>query len=522
MAISDNMIERPLNRRDRPPIKEAGPSVDTTENTQSEQNSEHRHSKKGLGAIMKSLFRGDIRKLLLTACGMPGTSAIWLGSLWTALAITGYAGEHLYEILGLTLAYRLLYGLTRGKKPILNEYSVRKNARALLSEELLMTAIFISACYMLNWQIQRVGVMAFIATNLILQLALMFMTRLALKIAIRVSRERGYSNLEQQVIIVGTGVKARQVADRFMETPESETSVLGFLDYHKKSLWRYRDIPLIGHPNQLEKIAAAAHIDAVIIAVEPEDIPHSRPAFATAEKMGIPIFLIPDLYEPTISRATSVEIAGMSAVAYHAVPNDRLKLLTKTIIDKLGAFAGLVFLSPLLALTALAIKFESKGPVFFKQKRMGLNGKNFSLYKFRTMCNDAERQKDQLTDLNEMSGPMFKIKRDPRVTRVGQVLRKYSIDEIPQFLNVLNGDMSLVGPRPPLPHEVAKFQPWQRRKLSVKPGVTCLWQVGGRNNIDFDDWMKLDLEYIDNWSLWLDTKLIIKTVPAVINGNGAS
>ena len=191
-------------------------------------------------------------------------------------------------------------------------------------------------------------------------------------------------------------------------------------------------------------------------------------------------------------------------------------------IDKAGALAGLILAMPLMFITAVAIKLESRGPVLFKQVRLGLNGRTFHLYKFRTMCDGAETQKDRLRAMNEMSGPAFKIKDDPRITPVGRLLRKYSIDELPQFLNVLKGEMSLVGPRPPLPKEVAQYEPWQHRKLSVKPGVTCLWQVNGRNEIDFDDWMRLDLEYIDNWSLWLDTKLLARTIPAVIKSRGAS
>jgi lipopolysaccharide/colanic/teichoic acid biosynthesis glycosyltransferase len=169
---------------------------------------------------------------------------------------------------------------------------------------------------------------------------------------------------------------------------------------------------------------------------------------------------------------------------------------------------------------AIAIKIDSRGPVFFKQTRSGINGKTFKLWKFRTMENDAEKKKAELLEKNEMSGPVFKISDDPRVTKVGRFLRKYSIDEFPQFLNVLRGDMSLVGPRPALPSEVAGFEPWQHRKLSVKPGLTCLWQADGRNSIDFEDWMKMDLKYIDNWSLWEDTKIIARTIPTVLKGSG--
>ena len=174
----------------------------------------------------------------------------------------------------------------------------------------------------------------------------------------------------------------------------------------------------------------------------------------------------------------------------------------------------------LFLLAAVLINRRSPGPVFFAQERVGLGKRRFLLYKFRTMVPDAEMQQASLEELNEVSGPVFKIKDDPRITSLGKFLRKTSLDELPQLFNVLRGEMSLVGPRPPLPKEVIKYQPWQHRKLSVRPGVTCLWQVSGRNDIDFENWMRLDLEYIDNWSLWLDAKILAKTVPTVVKGSG--
>jgi lipopolysaccharide/colanic/teichoic acid biosynthesis glycosyltransferase len=159
--------------------------------------------------------------------------------------------------------------------------------------------------------------------------------------------------------------------------------------------------------------------------------------------------------------------------------------------------------------------------VFFTQTRVGLNGRRFTLWKFRTMVREAEKKKAELAAFNEMSGPVFKMSDDPRVTRLGQFLRRTSLDELPQLINVLKGDMSLVGPRPPLPHEVVQYAGWERRRLSVKPGLTCLWQINGRNRIDFDEWMKLDLEYIDTWSLQKDAAILAKTVPAVLRGAGA-
>lgn len=183
----------------------------------------------------------------------------------------------------------------------------------------------------------------------------------------------------------------------------------------------------------------------------------------------------------------------------------------KRIIDIVGSLCGLVILSPILIIVGVLIKLESKGPIVFVQKRVGKNGKEFDMYKLRSMIVNAEEIKEKLKEQNEMSGPMFKMKDDPRITKIGKFIRKTSIDELPQLLNVLKGNMSLVGPRPSLPHEVKEFDSWMLRRLDVKPGLTCYWQVMGRNNIDFEDWMKLDVKYVNERSLWLDIKLIFKT-----------
>jgi exopolysaccharide biosynthesis polyprenyl glycosylphosphotransferase len=178
-------------------------------------------------------------------------------------------------------------------------------------------------------------------------------------------------------------------------------------------------------------------------------------------------------------------------------------------------------LSPVFVATAIAVKLDSPGPVFFRQTRVGKNGRPFKMLKFRSMHVDAEARLESLRGLNEVSGPVFKMKNDPRITRVGAFIRRTSLDELPQFLNVLSGEMSIVGPRPPVPSEVRQYQRWQRRRLSVKPGITCTWQVSGRSNVSFDQWMKLDLEYIDTWSLWQDIQICFRTVPAVLLSRGA-
>ena len=207
------------------------------------------------------------------------------------------------------------------------------------------------------------------------------------------------------------------------------------------------------------------------------------------------------------------------------IENERSNILyevIKRIIDIVASFIGLILLSPLILIVSMLIKLESKGEVIFKQKRVGLNGKEFYMYKFRSMVINAEELKEQLESQNELSGPMFKIKDDPRITKVGKFIRKTSIDELPQLINVIKGDMSLVGPRPSLPKEVKKFEQWMMERLEVKPGLTCIWQISGRNNIDFEDWMKLDIKYVRERSLVLDFKLIFKTIFVLFGDKNAS
>jgi exopolysaccharide biosynthesis polyprenyl glycosylphosphotransferase len=211
-------------------------------------------------------------------------------------------------------------------------------------------------------------------------------------------------------------------------------------------------------------------------------------------------------------------------MVFRAVPEASWQSVGKQLLDFFGAALLLIVTTPLLAATALMVKCTSPGPIFFRQQRSGLNGRPFTLYKFRTMVSNAEQLKHELAAMNEMSGPVFKLVNDPRITAFGRLLRKSSIDELPQLFNVIRGEMSLVGPRPLPVDEVKRFNdPAHRRRLSVKPGLTCLWQVSGRNKVkDFKDWVRLDLEYIDNWSLWLDVKILFRTLPVVIMGVGAS
>jgi len=243
------------------------------------------------------------------------------------------------------------------------------------------------------------------------------------------------------------------------------------------------------------------------------------------ELEGIEVWLIADFFSTQISRTSFDELLGRPLLIFRTTPEASWQSLAKQVLDLSGSFILLVLLTviPVIPLIALAIKITSPGPVLFRQKRSGINGTPFTIFKFRTMVTNAEQFQHELAAMNEMSGPVFKVTNDPRITPVGKFLRKYSLDELPQLFNVLRGEMSLVGPRPLPVDEVRRFDNLaHRRRLSVKPGLTCLWQISGRNQInDFKDWVRLDLEYIDNWTIWLDLGILLRTVPVVLRGTGA-
>jgi exopolysaccharide biosynthesis polyprenyl glycosylphosphotransferase len=241
------------------------------------------------------------------------------------------------------------------------------------------------------------------------------------------------------------------------------------------------------------------------------------------ELEGVEVWLLADFFKTQISQTAFDDFEGRPMLVFRSTPEASWQSLAKHALDVVGASLLLALFSPFMLGAALLIKLTSRGPVLFRQERAGLNGKPFVMMKFRSMMTDAEQHKHELAVLNEMTGPVFKLSNDPRVTPIGRFIRKYSIDEFPQLVNVVRGEMSLVGPRPLPVDEVRRFDDLaHRRRLSVKPGLTCLWQVSGRNDVhDFTDWVRLDLEYIDNWSLWLDLKILCRTIPVVLLGTGA-
>jgi exopolysaccharide biosynthesis polyprenyl glycosylphosphotransferase len=279
---------------------------------------------------------------------------------------------------------------------------------------------------------------------------------------------------------------------------------------------------VLGRVSQLGQILDDNVIDEVIFAVPRERLAHIEGAFRLCQEQGASARVCLDLFDVAGSQVALGQMDGLPMLAFTRAPTDEVALLFKRAFDVISSVAAVLMLSPVFVATAIAVKLDSPGPVFFRQTRVGKNGRPFKMLKFRSMHMDAEARLESLRALNEVSGPVFKMKHDPRITRVGSFIRRTSLDELPQFLNVLSGEMSIVGPRPPVPAEVKQYQRWQRRRLSVKPGITCTWQVSGRNNIDFEQWMRLDLHYIDNWSLWRDVQICLKTVPAILSARGAS
>jgi len=273
------------------------------------------------------------------------------------------------------------------------------------------------------------------------------------------------------------------------------------------------DIPTIIEDNVVDEI--------IFVGSEPRDLEGLDDVLTVCKEQGVKTRVAADFFPVKVSRVSMEFLENVPIITFSATPDHAFALLVKRLMDILGSALALLVSSPLMLILAVLVKFTSKGPVIYRQVRCGLYGRKFVLYKFRSMCEGAEDVLWEIKHLNEMDGPVFKMRNDPRVTPLGRILRKTSLDEWPQFWNVLKGDMSLVGPRAPLPEEVKEYTRWQRRRLSVKPGITCLWQVSGRNEIDFQEWMKLDLFYIDNWSLLLDLKILLRTFPVVLLGKGS-
>jgi exopolysaccharide biosynthesis polyprenyl glycosylphosphotransferase len=325
----------------------------------------------------------------------------------------------------------------------------------------------------------------------------------------------------RNVVIVGTGPRAERANRELTSHPEWNYKLLGFVD--SRPLTTGKPELVLGRISDLEDILMRQVVDEVVITLSTRSqYLEIEETIAICERVGVQLQYCEELFETSIAKRVCTEGDEYPRVVLKMVHDDYRQHL-KRAFDIVGALCGLVLLSPLLLAVALLIKFTSEGPVLFRQERYGLSKRTFFIYKFRSMVINAEAGQAALEHMNQNSGPVFKIFADPRVTKVGAILRKTSIDELPQLFNVLRGDMSLVGPRPLNKRDVSRFsEPWLMRRFSVKPGLTCLWQVSGRSNVSFDRWIALDLHYIDHWSLLLDLKILAMTFPAVLRGKGAA
>ncbi len=345
--------------------------------------------------------------------------------------------------------------------------------------------------------------------------------RLIQQYVLRWFRRRGHNT--KTLLLIGGGPRGQHFIARLLERPDLGYRVIGYVDDANVN-GALPQLQQLGKLHELPAIIAAEVIDEVVIALPIKShYEQMESIIALLEEQGITTHLLSNFFQNKLAYIHPARLQGMNFISLHSAPAGGWRTEAKRLFDLLAAMALLLLTAPLFALVALAIKLDSPGPVFFIQERMGYNKRRFQLFKFRTMVIDAEARMREIEHLNEKEGPIFKIKNDPRITRLGRLLRKTSIDELPQLINVVLGDMSLVGPRPLSMRDALGLNAaWQKRRFSVKPGITCLWQVSGRSNLSFKEWMLLDLEYIDRWSLGLDFRILLRTIPAVLTGKGAA
>ena len=344
--------------------------------------------------------------------------------------------------------------------------------------------------------------------------AVLFAIRVLKRVVLRQFRLRG-RNL-RRVVIVGTGARAQQMASLINDHPELGYYLIGFID-------NVREPGVVGPLDRMAEILSSNVVDEMMIALPIKTFYEEIANIVrVAEDQGVTVRVHSDLFNVRLARAVAEQLDDTPILSLYTGPPVNWLLTIKRIIDIIGSLALLSLLAPLMILIAALIRLTSPGPIFFVQQRLGYNKRRFPMLKFRTMVVNAEKRQAEVEHLNEAQGPVFKLRHDPRVTPLGALLRKTSLDELPQLINVLLGHLSLVGPRPLPVRDFERFNEyWFNRRFSVKPGITCIWQISGRSETTFDEWIQQDLDYIDNWSLALDLKILFKTIPAVLRGTGA-
>jgi len=421
-----------------------------------------------------------------------------------------------WRILGFSIIWVILF--TKQKAYSYQRFTSLKKEIVLVAKTVFFGVFIFSAAHFLFrfGYLPRSYIVIFGGVNFIA----LSLEKTILFYATKIVRRKGKN--KTKILVVGTGTRAKN----FIETIEShfnwgleivglltgDPAKVGMVFYGRKVLGSNHDIETILHENR---------VDEVVICVSTKRFDQIREILEICEQEGVQVRLNSDFFGKLAKKVRVDHIYGLPIISLITTPDDEGALAIKRLMDIVISGFLLIVLSPLLLIIALLVKITSRGPIFYQWNVIGLNKKPFRSWKFRTMIPSADQMKVDLEALNIMKGPVFKLEKDPRVTKIGKFLRKYSLDELPQLLSVLKGDMSLVGPRPVFPQELQGYESWHRRKLSVKPGITCLWQVSGRNKVNnFDEWVRMDFEYIDNWSLWLDSRILLKTVVAVLKGGG--
>jgi exopolysaccharide biosynthesis polyprenyl glycosylphosphotransferase len=444
---------------------------------------------------------------------------------WLQLDLRFYLLPHVKTLLStfciitwVVAGYRLnVYGkLDAMRPPVILRDSVRQAAYATVA---IVLFIVFGPFGPQQPRISRVFLSSFILLSWLFLICFRMATR---NLIPAVSRRFG---VERYVLVVGLGERAERLGRNLEAYYDQGLRIFGFLapprfqpaPANVRIGRTYKVFPL----DDLRNLLAKHVIDEIHFAVESDQLPALEEVFLWCDEEGVCSRLAVDFFPHVNSELALERLGNTPLLTFTAAPDDELLLLTKRMIDIAVAAVSIVVLSPLLLLIALLVRLTSPGPIIFSQIRCGLNGRAFTFYKFRSMVVNAEQRFHEVAHLTQRD-VATKIPNDPRLTLIGKWLRKFSLDELPQLFNVLKGDMSLVGPRPAIPSEVAQYQRWQRRRLRMRPGLTCLWALQGRDHVDFETWMRMDLEYIDNWSLGLDARIMLLTIPEVLSGRGAS
>ncbi|MEP6714788.1 MAG: sugar transferase [Terriglobia bacterium] len=388
--------------------------------------------------------------------------------------------------------------------------------RRILTAHLVGLIVIETGLYAANCRQEQVTVLLFTGMSLVLVTA----ERCLLYFGLRALRRSGFD--VRQVCVLGDWAAAQRIASLFSNHPEWGMAVacVGFGSAAERDFTRFASTEPLSCAS-LAEVLNQEVIDEVLIAVSPEELPAEAGTMQLCEQYGVLARILIQPGRQAVGNRVVESFCGELSVSTESVDRNESALILKRILDIVIGAAVLIPSLPIMAICAILVKISSPGPVFFRQTRVGLHGRRFTLLKFRSMVEGAEALIDSVAYRNSTKGPTFKDRNDGRVTEIGRVLRRFSLDELPQLFMVLKGDMSLVGPRPLPVKESAAIQGAQRRRFAVRPGLTCLWQVNGRSNVEFAEWMQYDLAYVDRWSLWLDAKLMIKTIPAVLSGRGA-